>query len=616
MTQTAIYSRVSTEDQADQGTSLESQMEHCLALCASEGLTVSPEHIVREMASGATLQRSGLQSIRDWVATGQVDAVCYYSPDRLSRDAVDLIVLIREFQRAGARVLSVQQSPKDDPLGRAITFLAGTFAEVERREIAERTSRGRVKAAQLGRVPTGFGRYGGPYGMRYDPMTKKLSWISDTHKDVVRRIINDCLNGASISAITIALNQEGVPSASGGVWYRNSVHSVLRHAKTYAGSWTWKGILVPGVVREPVVSLADAERVESRLHRNKELAKGFGRRHWLTGRVFGECGRKYSLSVRKGAICGGDDKRLPHRCGDRKLGLRRLESVVLDVIDQLISDPVALRDLIGESRKQWQELASKIEEQKEGLRRNVEDFDKQRRLLSVQHQHEVIDDLELVERHKAIQRERLHVQQALEDLKDGVGAEPPENIEEILAGIGRMRGDGKLVGRQRDRGVSPPEHAPYRSDLSKIAELEKQEDAARQEELSLQQQLEERERELGKGISEPSALVRNARLTIAKSKDERCQELKSLEQIAHAKATDAMVGLESLQLQLGVRQTLDSLGKSLHDTDFRVTVKLNGSLVIQARLPFHRYKTPTEVDGVPLQMLSSSSSSTGPMNRV
>ena len=607
MTETAIYARVSTEDQADQGTSLESQIEHCLALCAGEGLTVSPEHIVREMASGATFQRPGLQSIRDWVSTGQVEAVCYYSPDRLSRDAVDLIVLIREFQRAKVRVVSVQQSPQDDPIGRAITFLAGTFAEVERREIVERTSRGKVKAAQLGRVPNGFGRYGGPYGMHYDPVTKKLSWISDTQKEVVRRIIRDCLNGASISAITMALNQEGVPSASGGGWYRNSVHSVLRHAKTYAGSWTWKGILVPGVVQEPVVSLADAERVEARLRRNKELAKGFGRRHWLTGRVSGECGRRYALQARKGAICSGNDKRLPHRCGDRKWGLRRLENVVLDVIDQLISDPVALRELIDESRKEWQELASKIEEQREGLRRKLDDFEKQRRLLSVQHQHEVIDDLELVERHKAIHRERVHVERALEDLKDAVGAEPPENIEEILAGITCMRGDGTIVGRQNDRGIPPPEHAPYRSDLSKIAELEKQEDAARQEELSLQQQLEEREKEIGNGIIGQIALECNARLTIAKTKDEQYQGLKSFEQTAHAKATDAMVGLESLQRQLELRQRLDALGKSLHDTDFRVTVKLDGSLVIQARIPFHRYKTPTEVDGVPLQMLSSSS---------
>ena len=607
MTQAAIYGRVSTEDQADQGTSLESQIEHCLALCASEGLTVSPEHIVREMASGATLQRSGLKSIRDWVATGQVDAVCYYSPDRLSRDAVDLIVLIREFQRAKVRVVSVQQSPQDDPIGRAITFLAGTFAEVERREIVERTSRGRVKAAQLGRVPTGFGRYGGPYGMRYDTVTKKLSWISDNHKDVVRRIIRDCLDGASISAITIALNQEGVPAASGGAWYRTSVHSVLRHAKTYAGSWTWKGIPVPGIVQEAGISLADAERVESRLHRNKELAKGFGRRHLLTGRVFGECGRRYSLSVRTGAKCGGDDRRLPHRCGDRKWGLRRLEGVVWDAMDQLISDPSALRKLIDESRKQWQELASKIEEQREGLRRKLQGFEKQRRLLSIQHQHEVIDDLELVERHKAIQQERGLIEKALEELKNAVGAEPPENLEEILAGISSMRGDRDLIGRQGVRGNPPPDHAPYRSSLSKIAELERQEDAAHEEELSLQNQLAEREKEIGNGIVDQDARIRDARLTIAKSKDEQYQELKRLEQLAHAKATDAMAGLLSLRFQLELRQAIDGLDRSFDSLDLRVTIKLDGSLVIQARIPFHQHETLMEVDGVPLQMLSSSS---------
>ena len=94
-------------------------------------------------------------------------------------------------------------------------------------------------------------------------------------------------------------------------------------------------------------------------------------------------------------------------------------------------------------------------------------------------------------------------------------------------------------------------------------------------------------------------MERGARLTIAKSKDEQYQGLKRLEHLAHAKITDAIIRLDSLQRQLELRQAIDGLDRSFDNLDLRVTIKLDDRLVIQARIPFHQHETLMEVDGVP-----------------
>ena len=144
----SVIARVSTDDQAAHGTSLDTQVDACLSLTAEHGYAVPDEYVIREAYSGATLERTGLTLLRQLVRDGSVQAVACYEPSRLSRDAADRVVLLREFSRAGVEVLMVRNSPVDDPLGRAMTFLYGSFAEIERRETRERTMRGKERTAR------------------------------------------------------------------------------------------------------------------------------------------------------------------------------------------------------------------------------------------------------------------------------------------------------------------------------------------------------------------------------------------------------------------------------------------------------------------------------------
>jgi DNA invertase Pin-like site-specific DNA recombinase len=93
----AIYVRVSTAGQQEDGTSPETQEAECRAYAARHGLVVSEPHVYREVHTGAELwQRPLLTRLRAAMRWREVDAVVVHAIDRLSRDPVHLGVVLSE----------------------------------------------------------------------------------------------------------------------------------------------------------------------------------------------------------------------------------------------------------------------------------------------------------------------------------------------------------------------------------------------------------------------------------------------------------------------------------------------------------------------------------------
>ncbi len=86
------YARVSTEDQAEHGYSLPSQMEECRQYAEDRGWSVVAE-VSDGGISGATLDRPGLDQIRDLAHAGKIEALIVYDLDRLSRKVVHQLLI-------------------------------------------------------------------------------------------------------------------------------------------------------------------------------------------------------------------------------------------------------------------------------------------------------------------------------------------------------------------------------------------------------------------------------------------------------------------------------------------------------------------------------------------
>jgi site-specific DNA recombinase len=107
MRMAAIYARVSSEQQREANT-IASQTA-LIEFAKNHDLEVPEEWVFQDEGySGATLERPGLERVRDLAAEGQIQVVLAYAPDRLSRKYAYQILLIEELARSGVETLFVK----------------------------------------------------------------------------------------------------------------------------------------------------------------------------------------------------------------------------------------------------------------------------------------------------------------------------------------------------------------------------------------------------------------------------------------------------------------------------------------------------------------------------
>ena len=122
------YSRVSGVMQAD-GTSLESQTAACTALAESLGFRIDAEDMMEEVGSAINLDRDKLKRIRAMAAAGEFEGFFAYSTDRVSRDGVELLTVLREFSSYGVAVHFVRDPSDSSPHGELVKFVLGFCIE-------------------------------------------------------------------------------------------------------------------------------------------------------------------------------------------------------------------------------------------------------------------------------------------------------------------------------------------------------------------------------------------------------------------------------------------------------------------------------------------------------
>ncbi|SDZ23315.1 recombinase family protein [Thermoactinomyces sp. DSM 45892] len=143
----ALYARVSTEQQASQGTSLEAQVEMCMNKAYSLGL--SKFEIYEEGgASGEDIDRPEMNRLRNDIASGKIAHVICVHPDRLSRDMTDKLIVCREFEKYNVKLVFCDAEYQDTPEGQLFFNMQSSIAQYELAMIRKRTSRGRLKAIE------------------------------------------------------------------------------------------------------------------------------------------------------------------------------------------------------------------------------------------------------------------------------------------------------------------------------------------------------------------------------------------------------------------------------------------------------------------------------------
>lgn len=225
------YCRVSTEEQASGGTSLDGQEEKIRSYCKTYdldlvGLEVDPGK------SGKDLNRPGVRRAIAALADGRAGGVVIAKLDRLTRSIVDLNTLLKDHfaDPAPYKLFSVEDRiDTQSAMGRMFLNLVIAMAQWERETIQERVKEGHLRVRRNGTKPGQV-----PYGRREAPTERKRGKpLEDDPAElaVLARILADRAAGASLREIAAGLSADGVPTKTGRpAWSASTVQRILTRA--------------------------------------------------------------------------------------------------------------------------------------------------------------------------------------------------------------------------------------------------------------------------------------------------------------------------------------------------------------------------------------------------
>lgn len=224
----AIYCRVSTERQEQDGSSLDSQEAAGRAYCDQHAYAVVASY--REAFTGGEFHgRPRLGELRAAVRAGEIDVVVAYAVDRVSRDQTHIWILLDELERAGARLELVTEPLDQTPTGKFLLSARAFAAEVERQKRKEQTSRAVRTRAKSGLL---YGTGSNLYGYVRVPGENRRD-VVPAQSAIVRRIFDEYVAGEPIRALVKRLNADKIPSPGAGRAYAGGRQPLWRPTTVY-----------------------------------------------------------------------------------------------------------------------------------------------------------------------------------------------------------------------------------------------------------------------------------------------------------------------------------------------------------------------------------------------
>ncbi len=387
----ALYVRVSSQEQADEGYSIGEQTERLKKYAEAMGWEIHKIYIDPGY-SGGNIDRPGLNEMIKDVENGKVDTVVVYKLDRLSRSQFDTLYLIEKVFLANNTdfVSMTENFNTNSPLGRAMIGFLAVFAQLEKDKINERTLMGKEARAKEGKWGGGSSE---PIGYDYDPLTETLN-INEYEKMQILEAVDLFLKGTPLRTICNIFRDKGYTyrGKSGRVseWDPKRLKYVFRN-KIYIGYMKHRDEWYKGE-QEPILDDETFNKLQVLMnHRAEAYAKHTkrcaGQTTYLGGMLYcKQCHAKYAKnlgSTRKPGVynyyyaCYSRSKKVAKmvkdpNCKNKNWKMSELDDIVFSEIRKLAKDPKHIETIRKEKDKNTVE-PNKIDI----LRKEIEKIDDQ-----------------------------------------------------------------------------------------------------------------------------------------------------------------------------------------------------------------------------------------------
>ncbi|MGI4791306.1 MAG: recombinase family protein [Janthinobacterium lividum] len=234
-----IYTRVSTNEQVENGTSLASQRDACMRVAQNLGLEVVD--ICEDAGvSGTRYQtREGINKALKYIESGQASVLIATKIDRVGRSAKVVLDVVDRIEKANGELITEDVKFDKSATGRFMRTIWAAMGEMEKDNIRDRMMGGKHQRVAEGQQPQ---RSRPPYGYhivtnaeveceKYPTEMRGRYVVNDNTAPVAIRIYNDYVGGVTLPKLVRALNSEGIPTPGNcRLWKPATVHLILTNS--------------------------------------------------------------------------------------------------------------------------------------------------------------------------------------------------------------------------------------------------------------------------------------------------------------------------------------------------------------------------------------------------
>lgn len=367
------YRRVSTDEQAEKGYSLPTQLKEIQGYAGRNSIDLVQDFY--DDFTGSSLDRPGLKAALEYLDAGLADCIVCLEADRLTREPGHYFYLRDRFKDWNIELHYAKRGRIDlSDFGQMLVEdFYGRFAAEWKRKLLEACMRGRRGKVEDGNVLSA-GR--APYGYRPGVSEEGKSTLDIFEPEArVIRLIFELYVFGDLGAQRIAdrLTQEVIPTPTQqnrrlygairkrpeGEWSRSTITLILKN-QTYAGVWTFTpkrgesiSLPVPAIISQVVWELAERKRQENRTRKrggiHQYLLSGRATCHHCKSAV---CGipSKYPTGLNLYYRCNAavQKKRLVKVCNARFFRVDKADPKIWAYIKSLLLDPEVLEQKLNE----------------------------------------------------------------------------------------------------------------------------------------------------------------------------------------------------------------------------------------------------------------------------
>lgn len=434
----ALYVRVSTTNQAEEGYSIQGQIDSLNKYCEALGWNVYKEYTDAGF-SGGKIERPAMTELIQDAQHRRFDTILVYKLDRLSRSVRDTLYLVKDvFTKNNVHFVSLQENiDTSSAMGNLFLTLLSAIAEFEREQITERMTMGKVGRAKTGKAMAW--RFT-PFGYDYDKETGELV-LDPAKAPIIEMIYADYLKGYSIQKIADKLNTLTYHGKD-GKWFPHGVSHLIDNP-VYYGMTRYNDKLFKGnhqpVITKKLYDKAQRERRRRRLgieenHHTIPFQAKYMLSKFLRCK---QCGSRLTIDIGKPRVKDGFKSRKyycinsrPKRtaaCHSSLHDAEILEDYVLHEIAKIQKDPRRLN-----KQKKIDDRSVRLK--RERIEENISKVVKQLSKLNNLYLNDLITLEELKEQTESMTEKKRILERQLEKTYDNIkDTERQEIIDQFMA---------------------------------------------------------------------------------------------------------------------------------------------------------------------------------------